>query len=238
MSKTVHIAAAKNYKEAGDYDKMLVEMKEMYYLNEPFTEEEMGLWLEAYQKVITMRSVCWHLFNPMATGDTIDAQSHRVTCDSIVNDLRFFCSEAVTCLDKLLREAPSRDHEVLYHKHKGDFYRFMVDIPTGATREEYLENSSAAYQAATDVAKTHLLPTHLYRLSLAITFSVFQHDLLNSTADACETAKATIDAINGEFQESSRLLEELKRLHREWSSELTGELGLSSTLNAFNQLAI
>ncbi|KAF8590831.1 14-3-3 protein, partial [Ramaria rubella] len=53
-----------------------------------------------------------------------------------------------------------------------------------------------SYKAASDVAITKVPPTHLICLDLALNFSVFYHEILNSPDRACHLAKQAFnDAI-------------------------------------------
>jgi 14-3-3 protein epsilon len=59
-----------------------------------------------------------------------------------------------------------------------------------------------AYKAATEVATTDLAPTHPIRLGLALNFSVFYYEILNSPDQACHLAKQAFDdAIAGQSQD-------------------------------------
>lgn len=49
--------------------------------------------------------------------------------------------------------------------------------------------SQEAYKAAFDVAKDEMQPTHPIRLGLALNFSVFYYEILNSPEKACGMAK-------------------------------------------------
>lgn len=53
--------------------------------------------------------------------------------------------------------------------------------------------SLEAYKNATDVAQTDLAPTHPIRLGLALNFSVFYYEILNSPDQACHLAKQAFD---------------------------------------------
>jgi 14-3-3 protein epsilon len=50
-----------------------------------------------------------------------------------------------------------------------------------------------AYKNATEVAQTDLAPTHPIRLGLALNFSVFYYEILNSPDQACHLAKQAFD---------------------------------------------
>ena len=52
-----------------------------------------------------------------------------------------------------------------------------------------LEDSQKAYQEAFEIAKSKMRPTHPIRLGLALNFSVFYYEILNSPEKACQLAK-------------------------------------------------
>merc|ERR1712142_1179441 len=58
---------------------------------------------------------------------------------------------------------------------------------------EAAENALVAYKAASDIAMTELATTHPIRLGLALNFSVFYYEILNSPDRACRLAKAAFD---------------------------------------------
>ncbi len=68
---------------------------------------------------------------------------------------------------------------------KGDYQRYLAEFATGNDRKEAAENSLVAYKAASDIAMIELPPTHPIRLGLALNFSVFYYEILNSPDRAC-----------------------------------------------------
>lgn len=52
-----------------------------------------------------------------------------------------------------------------------------------------VEDSQKAYQEAFDIAKSKMQSTHPIRLGLALNFSVFYYEIINSPARACHLAK-------------------------------------------------
>ncbi|KAL0186486.1 hypothetical protein M9458_018156, partial [Cirrhinus mrigala] len=52
-----------------------------------------------------------------------------------------------------------------------------------------VENSQKAYQDAFEISKKEMQPTHPIRLGLALNFSVFYYEILNSPENACHLAK-------------------------------------------------
>ena len=52
--------------------------------------------------------------------------------------------------------------------------------------------SEKSYEAAFEIAKTKMQPTHPIRLGLALNYSVFFYEILNSPDRACHLAKQVI----------------------------------------------
>ena len=86
-------------------------------------------------------------------------------------------------------------------------------------------------QSATDVAQTELTPTHPIRLGLALNFSVFYYEILNSPDRACHLAKqafddaiAELDSLSEESYHDSTLIMQLLRDNLTlWTSSDGGE---------------
>lgn len=65
-------------------------------------------------------------------------------------------------------------------------YRFNVLLFTFAGT---VTNSQQSYQEAFEISKSEMQPTHPIRLGLALNFSVFYYEILNSQEKACSLAK-------------------------------------------------
>lgn len=55
---------------------------------------------------------------------------------------------------------------------------------------EVVKSSKEAYNDAYEEAKEKMPPTHPIRLGLALNFSVFYYEILNTPAQACNLAKS------------------------------------------------
>jgi 14-3-3 family protein len=78
-----------------------------------------------------------------------------------------------------------------------------------------VEDSQKAYQEAFDIAKSKMQPTHPIRLGLALNFSVFYYEIINSPARACHLAKQVKYSCIGASRDTKRsvcLLCEIFRL--------------------------
>jgi 14-3-3 protein epsilon len=108
------------------------------------------------------------------------------------------------------------------------------DLPL-SSRVEFDQKTDLAspfpLQSATDVAQTELTPTHPIRLGLALNFSVFYYEILNSPDRACHLAKqafddaiAELDSLSEESYRDSTLIMQLLRDNLTlWTSSDSGE---------------
>lgn len=114
---------------------------------------------------------------------------------------------------------------------KGDYHRYLAEFATGNDRKEAAEFSLVAYKAASDIAMTELPPTHPIRLGLALNFSVFYYEILNSPDRACRLAKAAfddaiaeLDTLSEESYKDSTLIMQLLRDNLTlWTSDMQGD---------------
>ena len=112
-----------------------------------------------------------------------------------------------------------------------------------STRYVFFRNGSADHvfpQNATDVAQTELTPTHPIRLGLALNFSVFYYEILNSPDRACHLAKqafddaiAELDSLSEESYRDSTLIMQLLRDNLTlWTSSDSGDAEAAAAQDA------
>ena len=101
--------------------------------------------------------------------------------------------------------------------------RSLRQPPTKLTKYDTIKvtnniHDADIWQNATDVAQTELTPTHPIRLGLALNFSVFYYEILNSPDRACHLAKqafddaiAELDSLSEESYRDSTLIMQLLR---------------------------
>uniref|UniRef100_A0A7N6BR42 14-3-3 domain-containing protein n=1 Tax=Anabas testudineus TaxID=64144 RepID=A0A7N6BR42_ANATE len=125
----------------------------------------------------------------------------------------------VNLLDKfLIPNASQAESKVFYLKMKGDYFRYLSEVASGDSKKDTVENSQQAYQKAFDISKKDMQPTHPIRLGLALNFSVFYYEILNSPEQACSLAKqafdeaiAELDTLNEDSYKDSTLIMQLLR---------------------------
>jgi len=94
-----------------------------------------------------------------------------------------------------------------------------------------VDDSQRSYQEAFEVARSKMQPTHPIRLGLALNFSVFYYEILNSPDRACHLAKqafddaiAELDTLNEDSYKDSTLIMQLLRDNLTlWTSDAQGD---------------
>lgn len=90
-----------------------------------------------------------------------------------------------------------------------------------------------AYKSASDKSATALQPTHPIRLGLALNFSVFYYEILNSPERACRLAKQAFDDAVTEldglpeenYKDSTLIMQLLRDNLTLWTSDMQTEEG-------------
>jgi hypothetical protein len=73
------------------------------------------------------------------------------------------------------------------------FVEWFTKVPHVSVHAAASEAAHESYKQATEIAQTDLAPTHPIRLGLALNFSVFYYEILNSPDRACHLAKQAFD---------------------------------------------
>lgn len=231
---------AKLAEQAERYDEMVECMKKVAGLDIELTVEERNLLSVAYKNVIGARRASWRIISSIEQkeenkgGHESKGAMIKTYRGKVETELKDICKDILDVLDKhLIPAANSGESKVFYYKMKGDYHRYLAEFATGTDRKEAAENSLVAYKAASDIAMTDLAPTHPIRLGLALNFSVFYYEILNSPDRACRLAKAAFDDAIAEldtlsedsYKDSTLIMQLLRDNLTLWTSDMQGEDG-------------
>ncbi|CAA3002344.1 14-3-3 [Olea europaea subsp. europaea] len=228
--------------QAERYDEMVEAMKNVAKLDVELTVEERNLVSVGYKNVIGARRASWRILSSIEQKEESKGHEQNVKRiksyrQRVEDELTKICNDILSVIDEhLLPSSSTGESTVFYHKMKGDYYRYLGEFKTGDDRKEAADQSLKAYEAATSAASTDLPPTHPIRLGLALNFSVFYYEILNSPERACHLAKqafdeaiAELDSLNEESYKDSTLIMQLLRDNLTlWTSDLPEEGGEQS----------
>jgi 14-3-3 protein epsilon len=129
--------------------------------------------------------------------------------------------------DPLIPNSKNPEAKVFFLKMKGDYFRYLGEFTTGDKRKHVIQLAQEAYKVASTEAET-LKTTHPIRLGLALNYSVFYYEILNSPDHACKLAKAAFDnaiaELDGleedEYRDSATIMQLLRDNLTLWTSDL------------------
>jgi 14-3-3 protein epsilon len=213
------IYMAKLAEQAERYDEMVEHMKNVAQLPRELSVEERNLLSVAYKNVIGSRRASWRVVSSIEqkNEDHIDlVTSYKSKIEQELTDI---CAEILRIIDEsLIPNSSSEEGKVFYYKMKGDYYRYLSEFQSDPQRKETSDNALDAYKSASGIANSELAPTHPIRLGLALNFSVFYYEIMNSPQKACHLAKqafddaiAELDTLSEESYKDSTLIMQLLR---------------------------
>ncbi|KAL8971279.1 MAG: hypothetical protein Q9183_001126 [Haloplaca sp. 2 TL-2023] len=201
------------------------------------TVDERNLLSVAYKNVVGTRRASWRIISSIEQKEESKGTDKHIGTirdyrQKIETELEKVCQDVLDVLDdSLIPKAESGESKVFYHKMKGDYHRYLAEFASGEKRKVAATAAHDAYKNATDVAQTELTPTHPIRLGLALNFSVFYYEILNSPDRACHLAKqafddaiAELDSLSEESYRDSTLIMQLLRDNLTlWTSSDNGD---------------
>ncbi|XP_066350694.1 14-3-3-like protein GF14-A [Miscanthus floridulus] len=227
---------AKLAEQAERYEEMVDFMEKVVSAaaSSELTVEERNLLSVAHKNVIGAHRASWRIVSSIehkeetrgAAGHAAAARGYRARVEA---ELSGICAGILRLLDdRLVPAAAAVDAKVFYLKMKGDYHRYLAEFKTGAERKDAADSTLAAYQAAQDIAVKELPPTHPIRLGLALNFSVFYYEILNSPDRACSLAKQAFDEAISEldtlgeesYKDSTLIMQLLRDNLTLWTSDM------------------
>ncbi|XVE85755.1 hypothetical protein DITRI_Ditri17bG0116400 [Diplodiscus trichospermus] len=240
--RETHVYLAKLAEQAERYEEMVESMKQVAKLNCELTVEERNLLSVGYKNVIGARRASWRIMSSIEQKEESKGNEDNVKLikgyrQKVEEELSKICTDILEIIDKhLVPSSSSGEATVFYYKMKGDYYRYVAEFKTDQERKEAAEQSLKGYEAASATANTDLPSTHPIRLGLALNFSVFYYEIMNSPERACHLAKqafdeaiAELDTLSEESYKDSTLIMQLLRDNLTlWTSDLPEDGGEGS----------
>ncbi|CAN4103246.1 unnamed protein product [Withania somnifera] len=213
---------------------MVDAMKNVANMDVELTVEERNLLSVGYKNVVGSRRASWRILSSIeqkeeSRGNEQNVKRIKEYRQKVESELTSICNDIMVVIDQhLIPSCTAGESTVFYHKMKGDYYRYLAEFKFGNDKKEVAELSMKAYQSATTAAEAELPPTHPIRLGLALNFSVFYYEIMNSPERACHLAKqafdeaiSELDSLNEDSYKDSTLIMQLLRDNLTlWTSDL------------------
>jgi len=193
-----NIYMARLAEQAERYDEMAESMKNVAQLNEELSVEERNLLSVAYKNVVGSRRASLRIISSIeakeeSRGKAEHLAKARQYRNKVEKELTDICADILNVLlEHLIPTSTTPESKVFYYKMKGDYHRYLAESTSGEARLEAAEKALEAYKKASDISQD-LLPTNPIRLGLALNFSVFYYEIMNSPDNAIQLAKKAFD---------------------------------------------
>jgi len=219
MDRDSLVFIAKLAEQAERFDEMVDHMKAVAQQPQELSVEERNLLSVAYKNVIGSRRASWRVISSIEQKGDVDKPLIQAYKRKIETELEDICSDILEIIkNELIPNSDSDEGKVFYYKMKGDYHRYLAEFQVGDVRKESAAKALEAYSNASTIANNDLPPTHPIRLGLALNFSVFYYEILNSPDRACHLAKqafddaiAELDTLSEESYKDSTLIMQLLR---------------------------
>ncbi|KAF2305297.1 hypothetical protein GH714_003542 [Hevea brasiliensis] len=213
---------------------MVDTMKKVAKLDVELTVEERNLLSVGYKNVISARRASWRILSSIeqkveAKGNDQNVKRIKGYRQKVESELSSICTDIMTLIDEhIVPSSSGAESTVFYYKMGVLIYYGRLQerrllsvlgrVQDGDEKKEVADQSMKAYQTASSKAEAELPPTHPVRLGLALNYSVFYYEILNSPERACHLAKqafdeaiSELDALSEESYKDSTLIMQLLR---------------------------
>uniref|UniRef100_M3Z176 14-3-3 domain-containing protein n=1 Tax=Mustela putorius furo TaxID=9669 RepID=M3Z176_MUSPF len=179
----------------------------------------------AYRSVIGTRRSSWRIISSI---EQVEENKEGVGKLKIIQEhwqmVWVHIYESLETLNKHFIPVPNTgESNVFYYKTKRDYHRYLAEFPTGRR----LWRIASGLKTAKDIAMIELGPKPLIHSTLALNFSVFYYEILNSPDHAkavCDDVVTEMDVLSEVSSRDSTLMMQL--LHDNltlWTSDMQGD---------------
>ena len=220
------------------YPEMVKAINKYIEQNPKLSKDEQKLLVDGYKNIISDKRNSLRLLQNLIKKEEDGAQliNHKkqinIIKEKIQNELLSIFKEIHAILDKyLIPNSQDPETKVLYMKIKADYYRYHCEFAEGDEFEEAKNNALKIYKEAYDIALKDINIYNSIRLGLALNYSVFKYEIMDSKNEAYDIAqKAYDDAMKvvddvEKYRTSDNLLliQLLKENLNMWNNEMEGD---------------
>merc|ERR1712151_457492 len=227
---------AKLAEQAERYDEMANHMENVGKQPDELSVEERNLLSVAYKNAVGSRRGAGRIITSVeqkenSKGNAEQAAYAKEYCGKVEKELQTICDTILGLLDgNLIKKASTGESKVFYQKMKADYYRYIAEFTDGDSKTKASESARCAYEEASQVASKDLAVMHPIRLGLALNYSVFQYEVLQSPDEACKMARTAFeDAIaeldnvaEDSYKDSTLIMQLLRDNLTLWTSDQEG----------------
>jgi len=199
MAEDQFVTQARLAERAERFDDMADFMKQRVEQNkEPLNAEERDMLSAAFKHALSGRRqavrscayVAQHESQEGRAGNASLALGYKSKVEAELQDI---CNKVLRLLDStLVPTAQDGEAKIFYLKMQGDYNRYLAEFAENEPKQAAVHAANAAYTNGIQEAAALLPAANTVRLGLALNFSVFQHETLQSTSEAIFTATTAL----------------------------------------------
>jgi hypothetical protein len=226
--RKANVYKAKLAEQSLRFDDVLSVMMSVSEMDQSLAYEERTLLSTSYKKSIETRLFSYKVVQQVEDtehGEFLDiAKDYRM---AIGNEIFDISNKVLFILaNNLIPNASDIESKVLFLTMTGESYRYIAEIKD-ENKTETIELATVSYADAIDIARTALTGMNLIRLELALSYSMFYHDIMNDIDRAIEIASSefhcAIVELDGTEHDTIDAIFQLIRVLRDkidlWSEE-------------------
>ena len=220
------------------YPEMVKAINKYIEQNPKLSKDEQRLLVDGYKNIISDKRNSLRLLQNLIKKEEDGAQliNHKkqinIIKEKIQNELLSIFKEIHAMLDKyLIPNSQDPETKVLYMKIKADYYRYHCEFAEGDEFEEAKNNALKIYKEAYDIALKDINIYNSIRLGLALNYSVFKYEIMDSKNEAYDIAqkayddamKVVDDVEKDRTSDNLLLIQLLKENLNMWNNEMEGD---------------
>ena len=220
------------------YPEMVKAINKYIEQNPKLSKDEQKLLVDGYKNIISDKRNSLRLLQNLIKKEKEEAKliNHKkqinIIKEKIQNELLSIFKEIHAILDKyLIPNSQDPETKVLYMKIKADYYRYHCEFAEGDEFEEAKNNALKIYKEAYDIALKDINIYNSIRLGLALNYSVFKYEIMDSKNEAYDIAQKAYDdamkVVDDEEKDRTSdnllLIQLLKENLNMWNNEMEGD---------------
>jgi len=203
------ITLARVAERAERFDEMANFMEQRILKNMPLNPEERDMFSAAFKNALTERRHAVRVAMGVAQQEEADGNHAHMSLangyrSKVEAELSEICNRVLALLgNNLVPGAQPGEEKTFYLKMKGDYHRYLAEFAQVDARAGIAGEANGAYSAGMMEAAapgTGLPVTHPVRLGLALNFSVFQHEVMQDTGSAINTATQALQSAAADLE--------------------------------------
>ena len=233
-----YLFLTKLFQRTERYSDMVTAINKYVELNPKLSVEERKMLCDGYKNIISDKRNSLRLLNNLNKKEEEEGNQNnhykqiKIIKSKIEEELLQIFKKIHAMLDEyLIPNAQDEETKIFYMKIKADYYRYHCEFAEEEQFEEAKKNAEKIYKEAYDMSLKGINIYNSVRLGLALNYSVFLYEIMESKNEAYDIAQKTYDDAmkvvddleKDRTSDNLLLIQLLKENLNLWNNEMEGE---------------